>query len=135
MKLFIYGIAGVLALRAPKGTDATQPFTDPAVSAFAVDSTRGTSQLADADAARVVDVSIDNFRFAPAMLTVPVGTTVKWTNHDDVPHTATSKDEPSAFDSRALDTDASYSFTFTRPGTYRYYCKVHTHMTATLIVK
>jgi len=60
---------------------------------------------------------------------------VKWTNRDDVPHTATSKDDPSLFDSKALDTDDSFSFTFSKPGTYRYYCKIHNHMTATIIVK
>lgn len=80
-------------------------------------------------------VTIDNFAFEPKELTVAPGTTVTWVNHDDVPHTATSRNDPPAFDSKTLDTDQTYSFTFTRPGTYTYYCKVHNHMTGTVIVK
>ena len=56
-------------------------------------------------------------------------------NGDDVPHTVTNKGERPAVDSKALDTDQAYSFKFTKPGTYNYYCKVHTHMTATVVVK
>jgi plastocyanin len=80
-------------------------------------------------------VKIDNFEFEPKELNVAVGTTVTWQNADDVPHTATSKDDPQTFDSGALDTDEKFSFTFTKPGTYTYYCKVHTHMTGVVIVK
>ena len=80
-------------------------------------------------------VRIDNFAFNPKELTIPAGTKVTWVNKDDVPHTATSKDKPPAFDSKALDTDDTYSFTFSKPGTYQYYCKVHPHMTGTVIVK
>ncbi len=90
---------------------------------------------AAAPAAAAVTVGIDNFAFKPANLTVAAGTTVTWINHDDVPHTATSKDEPQVFDSGALDTDEKYSFTFSKPGTYPYYCKVHTHMTGVITVK
>jgi plastocyanin len=80
-------------------------------------------------------VEIDNFVFKPRELTVTAGTKVTWVNKDDVPHTATSSDNTPAFDSKALDTDDKYSFTFTKPGTYRYFCKVHPHMTAVVIVK
>ena len=80
-------------------------------------------------------VTIDNFSFKPNQLTVAVGTSVTWVNHDDVPHTATSHDNPATFDSKTLDTDQSYSFTFTKPGVYNYYCKVHNHMTGTITVK
>ena len=86
-------------------------------------------------AANTTKVKIDNFKFSPKELTVSVGTTVTWVNNDDVPHTVTGKGEPAAFDSKALDTDQTYSFKFTKPGTYKYYCKVHTHMTGTVIVK
>jgi plastocyanin len=55
-------------------------------------------------------------------------------NHDDVPHTATTAGEAPLFDSKALDTDDKYSFKFTKPGTYKYYCKIHPHMTGTVIV-
>jgi plastocyanin len=79
-------------------------------------------------------VRIEEFAFVPGELKISVGTTVTWVNQDDVPHTATSSDAPPAFDSRTLDTDTAYSFTFTKPGTYRYYCKVHPRMTATVVV-
>jgi plastocyanin len=82
-----------------------------------------------------VTVKIDNFNFIPKALTIAVGTTVTWQNADDVPHTATSKDDPQTFDSGPLDTDDKFSFTFSKPGTYAYYCKVHPHMTGTVVVK
>jgi plastocyanin len=80
-------------------------------------------------------VRIDNFAFEPKELDIAVGTTVTWRNADDVPHTATSKDDPQTFDSGPLDTDDKFSFTFSKPGTYAYYCKVHPHMTGTVVVK
>jgi plastocyanin len=80
-------------------------------------------------------VTIDNFAFNPKTLTVPVGTKVTWINRDDVPHTATSAAEPRLFDSKALDTDEKFSFVFTTPGTYRYFCAVHPHMTGEIVVK
>jgi plastocyanin len=83
----------------------------------------------------VVTVKIENFAFMPKELNVAVGTTVTWQNADDVPHTATSKDDPQVFDSGALDTDDKFSFTFSKPGKYTYYCKVHPHMTGVVIVK
>src|SRR5579859_4357131 len=90
---------------------------------------------APAEASAPVKVEIDNFTFKPNELTVRVGASVTWVNRDDVPHTATSKDATPAFDSKALDTDDSYSFKFTSPGVYHYYCKVHPHMTGTITVK
>jgi plastocyanin len=80
-------------------------------------------------------VTIENFTFEPRELTISVGATVTWKNADDIPHTATSKDDPQTFDSGPLDTDDSFSFTFTKPGTYAYYCKVHPHMTGVITVK
>lgn len=78
-------------------------------------------------------VGIDNFNFAPKSLSVPVGTTVTWTNRDDVPHTVTSRDKK--FSSQALDTDERFTFTFTAPGTYAYFCAIHPIMTAEIVVK
>jgi plastocyanin len=79
-------------------------------------------------------VTIDNFTFDPPVATVTAGTTVTWTNHDDVPHTVTSADKPRAFKSDALDTDDTYSHVFTQPGTYPYFCAVHPHMTGRIVV-
>jgi plastocyanin len=80
-----------------------------------------------------VEVRIDNFTFSPGTVTISPGTSIKWTNHDDVPHTATSTTK--VFNSPTLDTDDTFTFTFTRPGTYPYFCAVHPHMTGTVIVK
>ena len=85
--------------------------------------------------AKANTVVIDNFTFAPAELTVPIGAEVTWVNRDDVPHTATSTVKPRAFDSGALDTDQTYSHVFTTPGEYEYFCAVHPHMTGRVIVK
>ena len=80
-----------------------------------------------------VEIKIDNFTFTPASVTIAPGTMVTWINHDDVPHTATSTTK--AFASTALDTDEKFSFTFTKTGTFPYYCAVHPHMTGQIIVK
>jgi plastocyanin len=77
-------------------------------------------------------VTIDNFTFSPAELTVKVGTTVTWTNHDDIPHTVVSAGK---FRSKAMDTDNSFSFTFTDAGEYKYFCSLHPHMTGTIKVE
>jgi plastocyanin len=87
--------------------------------------------VAAQDATNVI--TIDNFTFTPKELTVAVGTTVKWVNHDDIPHTIANKDK--AFRSQALDTDDSYSFTFTSAGTFDYFCGLHPHMVGKVIVK
>jgi plastocyanin len=79
-------------------------------------------------------VTIDNFSFTPATLTVPAGTEVTWVNHDDIPHTVVS-DDKSTFKSRALDTDEKFSFKFDKPGTYPYFCSIHPKMTAKIIVQ
>src|SRR5574340_635540 len=91
------------------------------------------SKVSGDDQTRPATVKIDNFRFVPATLSVPVGTTVTWTNSDDVPHTVVSDDK--LFKSKALDTDDKFSFTFTRPGTYNYFCSVHPKMTARIVVQ
>ena len=78
-------------------------------------------------------VTIDNFTFTAPELTVAVGTTVKWVNHDDIPHNVVDKNK--AFRSKALDTDDSYSFTFASAGTFDYFCGLHPHMQGKIIVK
>ncbi|HEX7789161.1 MAG TPA: cupredoxin family copper-binding protein [Afipia sp.] len=78
-------------------------------------------------------ITIDNFTFTPAELTVATGTTVTWVNHDDIPHSVVEKDKK--FRSKALDTDDSYSFTFTAAGTFDYFCGLHPHMVGKVIVK
>ena len=87
--------------------------------------------VAAQDATNVI--TIDNFTFSPKELTVAVGTTVKWVNHDDIPHTVVEK--KTTFRSKALDTDDSYSFTFTSAGAFDYFCGLHPHMVGQIIVK
>ena len=78
-------------------------------------------------------VQIDNFTFKAPTLTVKPGTTVTWTNRDDIPHTVVSKD--GVFKSKVLDTGDQFSFTFAKPGQFGYYCSLHPHMTGTIVVK
>jgi plastocyanin len=78
-------------------------------------------------------VSIDNFTFGPQELTIPVGTTVKWVNHDDIPHSVVDRNK--AFRSKALDTDDSFSYTFASAGTFDYFCGLHPHMVGKITVK
>jgi len=92
-----------------------------------------TKPPVDSQAAQDARVSIDNFSYSPAELTIHPGTRVTWTNHDDVPHTVT--ETAKAFTSGALDTDQTFSRVFDAAGTYNYYCAVHPHMTARIIVK
>jgi plastocyanin len=81
------------------------------------------------------EVKIDNFTFGPAALTVPVGTTVTWTNKDDIPQNVVSTDDPKMFKSKVLDTNEKFSFTFSKPGTFTYFCSIHPKMTAKVIVQ
>ncbi len=82
--------------------------------------------------AEELKVTIDNFTFAPAELKVKVGDTVTWTNHDDIPHTAVSAGK---FRSKTMDTDGTFSFTFTSAGDYKYFCSLHPHMTGMIKVE
>ena len=79
------------------------------------------------------EVVIDNFSFKPALLSVKAGTKVTWVNHDDEPHTATDDDK--RFNSKTLDTNEEFSFTFTEPGTYNYFCALHPKMRGQIVVK
>lgn len=93
----------------------------------------GAGSLPAAAQQNATEVKIDNFSFGPAELKVPVGTTVTWTNHDDIPHTAVSTDK--TFKSKVLDTDEKFSFTFSKPGTYEYFCSIHPKMTGKVVVQ
>ena len=87
----------------------------------------------DQPSAATAEVKIDNFSFGPQTLTVPVGTTVTWTNRDDIPHTVVSTD--GVFKSKVRDTDEQFSYTFAKAGTYPYYCSVHPKMTGKVVVQ
>ena len=84
-------------------------------------------------AAATSEVKIDNFSFGPGTLTVAVGSTVVWTNHDDIPHTVVSTE--GVFKSKVLDTDEKFSYTFTKAGTFPYFCSIHPKMTGKVVVQ
>ena len=90
--------------------------------------------FARAQSPAAVAVGIDNFTFNPQTVTVKAGTTVTWTNRDDIPHGLAATNNTFKR-SQALDTDDSFSFTFTTPGTYQYFCYIHPHMTGTIVVE
>jgi len=115
----VAGIAACALLGPPVPSRAAQPKA-------ATPATR----LAKAEGPQV---TIDNFTFSPATLTVPSGTTVTWTNQDDMVHTVTEANR--GFSSKGLETGDTYAHTFTAPGTYTYFCALHPRMTATVIVK
>ncbi|MFK4444870.1 plastocyanin [Caballeronia udeis] len=80
-------------------------------------------------------VVIDNFSFSLAQLSVAAGSTVTWENHDDMPHTIVNDATPREFKSAPLDSGEHFSQTFLKPGTYKYCCSIHPHMTGTIVVK
>jgi plastocyanin len=94
--------------------------------------TSSASANAQQQAAAAQEVKIDNFSFGPATITVAAGTTVTWTNRDDIPHTVVST---GAFKSKAMDTDEKFSYTFAKPGTYSYFCSIHPKMTGKVVVQ
>jgi plastocyanin len=100
------GMAG-MASKAPSGTAAVKPVA--------------------ADA-----VTIRNFDFGPRVVTVKRGATIRWTNRDSEAHTVTS--DAGAFSSPVLQPGAGFSFTFAKPGSYRYHCSIHPFMTGTVVV-
>jgi plastocyanin len=83
--------------------------------------------------AAAAEVKIDNFSFGPGALTVAAGTTVTWTNHDDIPHTVVSTD--GVFKSKVMDTDEKFSYTFAKTGTFNYFCSIHPKMTGKVVVR
>jgi len=79
------------------------------------------------------EVKIDNFVFAPNTVTIAAGTTIRWTNRDDIPHNVVAEDK--SFKSKVMDTDESFTYTFAKPGTYTYFCSIHPKMTGKVVVQ
>ncbi len=84
-------------------------------------------------AAAATEVRIARHAYAPAAVTVPRGTTVRWVNEDDDPHTVTA--DGGKFASRGIDTREEFAFTFDAPGSYPYHCALHPMMTGVVVVK
>lgn len=83
--------------------------------------------------ATTAEIKIDNFSFGPTTITVAVGTTVTWINQDDIPHKVVNTDD--AFKSKVLDTNEKFSYTFSKAGTYTYFCSLHPKMTGRVVVQ
>lgn len=92
-----------------------------------------TRAKSDEAKSQATEIRVDNFTFAPATLTVSENRTVTWVNKDDIPHVIASND--GLFKSQALDTDDKFSYTFTKPGTYAYYCSIHPKMQGKVVVQ
>ena len=123
-------------LGAPQGAQFSPRLRRPALmaAAFVALFFTGTLWPAGSQAEAVANtIEISNFSFAPAVLTVPVGTTVTWVNDDDEPHTVVDSD--TLFKSHALDTGDKFSFTFSTPGKFQYFCTIHAHMVGTVVVE
>lgn len=125
--------AGMPGAAGPGNTAGSAPGTSPMPSMSMPMSPPSTGAAAAAPVAGDA-VAIKNFAFSPATTKVKVGTTVTWTNQDTDPHTVTSAGSGGPLHSAALNTHATYSYTFTKPGTYSYLCTVHPFMTATVEV-
>jgi plastocyanin len=102
-----------------------------ASSALIMSTVSVVTKAAPAPAAAAVEIG--NFTFKAPTLTVKPGTTVTWTNGDDIPHTVVSKD--GVFKSKVLDSGDHFTFTFAKPGQFGYFCSIHPHMTGTIVVK
>ena len=107
---------------------ATVVFVAAGFGSFAVKESKAADQPASN-----TEVKIDNFTFQPQSITVQAGTQVTWVNRDDMPHTVTTDDK--MLKSKAVDTDEKFSFTFSMPGTYKYFCSIHPKMTGEIVVK
>jgi amicyanin len=101
--------------------------------AIAVVLSAGSPSAMANDQASAPSVKIDNFSFGPQALTVAVGATVTWTNRDDIPHTAINTNRE--INSKMMNTNKKFSYTFTKAGTYAYYCTIHPKMTGTVVVQ
>ncbi|RSM90426.1 copper-binding protein [Kibdelosporangium aridum] len=86
-------------------------------------------------AAATQQVHMSGYAYGPGTLTINVGDTVTWTNHDQAPHDAVTTAGPAQFRSPMLNTGQTWSFTFTTPGTYSYYCSIHPDMRGQIVVR
>jgi plastocyanin len=114
-------------------TPTTAPTTAPTATPTTAPTAAPTNTPTTAPTSTGNSVSIANFAFSPTSLTVKVGTKVSWTNNDSVTHTVTANQ--GAFNSGPLTPGSTFSFTFTKAGTYSYHCNIHPSMLATIVVQ
>lgn len=131
---FMKGEIVVRAQSTAFGRAGLHPSVPAASQPAAASAAPATATPAPAATAQAASVTIKDFAFSPASLTVVAGTKVTWENQDTAAHTATSTSNPKAFDSGDMPKGARFSFTFSQPGTYPYYCAYHPYMKATIMV-
>lgn len=106
----------------------------PEVPQLAAAPVQAAAQPAAAQPAATKTVEIMGYKYTPAELTIAVGDTVTWTNHDSAPHNVVVTNGPEKFTSPLLQQGQAYTYTFSKAGTYSYYCSVHPDMTAKVTV-
>src|SRR5215472_8940858 len=131
--LYLLALCLVVLLAACGSTTTTTPASTPTTAPTATPTAAPTNTPTTAPISTGNSVSIANFAFSPASLTVKVGTKVSWTNNDSVTHTVTA--DKGAFNSGPLTPGSTFSFTFTKAGTYSYHCNIHRSMMATIVVQ
>ncbi|HEU5114174.1 MAG TPA: cupredoxin family copper-binding protein [Candidatus Paceibacterota bacterium] len=117
----------------PEATTTAQTTTNqPSQTTQSAQTAQPAKTTSAVPAGKTVYVSISNYSFVPATLSIAKGTTVVWTNHDSMPHTVTAA--PGGPSSKELSKGVTYSFTFNTPGTVNYHCSIHPGMLGTVFV-
>lgn len=135
----LLALAAMIVMAACSGTSgSTGGGSTPTPTTAPVGNTPAATATSSGTAMAVSITTTGSFAFSPATITIKVGTTVTWTNNTSVPHTVTS-DDNTTFDS-GLNTPiaangGTFSFTFTKAGTFAYHCQIHPFMKATVIVQ
>jgi plastocyanin len=132
MKKRIFIIIGIVAIIVAAGIGlfvVTRSSSSPATSMDMNNSNSSTNKPVETNT-----VTIQNFAFSPSDIAVKVGAEVTWTNNDTAPHTITETDGQTGPSSETVNKGSSYSFTFSKAGTYHYHCSIHTGMTGTVTV-
>jgi plastocyanin len=122
LPLLLIGVLAVIPLESLRGMTTKHPISQ----SLPLESLTASSEAS-------VQATIDNFSFGPKELTVKAGTTVQWTNKDDIPHTVTS--DNGVFSSPVMDTNQVFQYTFAKPGKFSYHCKLHPSMTGVVMVQ
>jgi plastocyanin len=123
-RLAALAAAAMIAIAACASSSTPAPSVSPSVASSPATSPAGSA---------ATGVAIAGFSFQPATITIPVGTTVEWTNSDSTGHTVTADD--GSFKSDRLGSGATFSRTFATAGTFAYHCSIHPSMTGTIIVQ
>jgi plastocyanin len=128
LKIALAGLMTALVAVAVVGGARTQ-----AAAAALPSATPSVTNTVVAEDKPAAEIKIDNFTFSPAQLTVTAGTTVRWVNKDDLPHNIVADDK--SFKSKTMDTDEAFTYTFTKAGTFKYFCGLHPKMQGSVVVK